>query len=166
MTSPTPSPETAEAISEELLNETEIVATASAFVYGGRLLLSRDEVMLMAKCLVQFGNRLEKVAPAYERLYLDKGKDEAEIAALKARVMPEARRYATVEEIEALPDGTYWVALDRMRDTILPWNLFLRIGGDWVWHGDEVIEADADMIGAWIVGPLPLPGLPTEEGAK
>ena len=88
---------------------------------------------------------------------------EAEIADLKARVMPAPRRYETVTEIEALQDGAYWVALDRMRDTILPWNLFLRIGGDWVWHGDEVIEADADMIGAWIVGPLPLPALPTEE---
>ena len=80
-----------------------------------------------------------------------------------ARVMPAPRRYETVTEIEALQDGAYWVALDRMRDTILPWNLFLRIGGDWVWHGDEVIEADADMIGAWIVGPLPRPDSPTEE---
>lgn len=142
MTSPTPSPETAEAIDDVDLRILETHIAHCDRYRGGDFGVSRQSVRGL----------IARIRRA-----------EAEIADLKARVMPEPRRYETVTEIEALPDGTYWVALDRMRDTILPWNLFLRIGGDWVWHGDEVIEADADMIGAWIVGPLPLPALPTEE---
>lgn len=88
---------------------------------------------------------------------------EAQLAALQARAIPEPRRIETIEEINDLPDGAYWVALDRMRDTSLPWCLLLRIYGAWVWHGDDIHEADSDLIGAWIVGPLPLPATPIGE---
>lgn len=88
---------------------------------------------------------------------------EAQLAALQARALPEPRRVETIEEIDDLPDGAYWVALDRMRDTSLPWCLLLRIYGAWVWHGDDIHEADSDLIGAWIVGPLPLPTTPIGE---
>lgn len=145
MTAPTPSPETAEAISDAELRKIEQDARAAA------------ECWAVPPRAGIWGNGTVQSLIARIR------RAEAEIAALKARVMPEPRRYETVTEIEALQDGTYWVALDRMRDTILPWNLFLRIGGDWVWHGDDINEGNADMIGAWIVGPLPLPTLPTEE---
>lgn len=90
---------------------------------------------------------------------------EAQLAALQARALPEPRRIETIEEIDDLPDGAYWVALDRMRDTDYPWSMFLRCGGSWIWHGDEIHEEDSYLAGAWIVGPLPLPTTPIEETA-
>ena len=106
-------------------------------------------------------------------------RDAAQLAALqveRARVMPEARRYATVAEIEALPLGRYIVRLKPPLSRPVIWTHCVNenLGGIRVWEtpvgkaGKEPLVVADWLVGATIAGPIPdavleAPSLPTEE---
>lgn len=88
---------------------------------------------------------------------------EAERDAALARAMPEPRFMATVEEVEALPDGNYAYCFaqgKRLRGLATKRNrVWTFIGTD-----DECEPNSAEMIATWISGPLP--DLPTPTAAQ
>lgn len=82
---------------------------------------------------------------------------EAARDAALARAMPEPRLMRTVEDVEALPNGFYWV---RPSDPLGVSQAHVRIRRRWV----NPRRADRSFVGWWISGPLPsLPIPPTED---
>ena len=89
----------------------------------------------------------------------------AERDAAVARAMPEPRFMATVEEVEALPNGWYraffpedapwakWVSIEAVR----PKPDYLSR----LWLCRSHRRTNADLVGAWIAGPLPDRPTPT-----
>lgn len=85
----------------------------------------------------------------------------AERDAAVARAMPEARLMRTVEEVEALRPGDYRVLPPwNRREWIVgrryptrTWTLLIDMGASGV--------MDQHLVGALVIGPLPLPDLPT-----
>lgn len=91
---------------------------------------------------------------------------EAERDAAVARVMPEPRLLRTVEEVEALPGGHFYLVRRPWDARAMPWAC-LAVGSHkrlWRMLGSTVRSGCGALVGALISGPLP--DLPTPTAAQ
>ncbi|MBK8246243.1 MAG: hypothetical protein IPK85_02370 [Gemmatimonadetes bacterium] len=90
---------------------------------------------------------------------------EAERDAAVARAMPEPRLMRTVEEVEALPEGSYLIRLPSSIRAMLWVKLSPRIFGQGAWMAhSRALCGNAALVEAVVAGPLP--DLPTPTAAQ